>query len=89
MGRTSTRWASFTGGTWHEPAVPRCGLMFPDGTPVSVAEAAALRGWSRHLDGTPDTQPDAVLLDARVAIVEDELVPGALMQVPPRRRETG
>ena len=33
--------------------------------------------------------PDAVLLDARVAIVEDELVPGALMQVPPRRRETG
>tara|TARA_B110000208_G_scaffold191207_1_gene257342 strand:- start:192 stop:3446 length:3255 start_codon:yes stop_codon:yes gene_type:complete len=55
VGNDNTRWSSgppcapVTPTSRLEPPIPWCGLLFPDGTPVSVAEAAAIRLYARGL----------------------------------------
>lgn len=55
-GNSHTRWHWSSKVGDPEPAIPWCGLLYPDGTPVSLAEAEAIRRYSLR-----DTQ--AVLLD--------------------------
>lgn len=43
VGNTATRWNWLSKEGDPEPAVPWCGSLYPDGTPVSYTEAAAFR----------------------------------------------
>ena len=43
VGNSNTRWHWSTPDNTPEPVIPWCGHMFPDNTPVSYTEAAALR----------------------------------------------
>ena len=50
VGNSNTRWHwGSTVGT-PEPAIPWCGWLWPDGTPVSYTEAAALRRYNTGVD---------------------------------------
>ena len=58
VGNTNTRWASgppclAPTATTTEPKIPWCGLLWPDLTPVSYTEAAAVR---RYLGGATPAQ---------------------------------
>eukprot|EP00937_MAST-01D_sp_MAST-1D-sp2_P005762 g5762.t1 len=46
VGHSMTRWHWGTPESAAEPAVPWCGSLYPDGTPVSYTEAAALRRYA-------------------------------------------
>jgi hypothetical protein len=46
VGNSNTRWHWGSAPGAPEPAVPWCGMLFPDGTPVSYTEAAALRNYT-------------------------------------------
>merc|ERR1711957_305040 len=48
VSNTNTRWSWSDSHGSPEPAVPWCGWLFPDGTPVSYTEVGALR---RYLTG--------------------------------------
>ena len=50
VGNDNTRWHWNTKDGSPEPAVPWDGLLFPDGTPVSYTEAAALRRYATGVD---------------------------------------
>jgi DUF1680 family protein len=45
-GNSNCRWYWGTPEGTREPNVPWCGLMWPDATPVSLAEAEAIRRWT-------------------------------------------
>ena len=49
VGNTNTRWAAgppcLPNSLAREPTIPWCGLLWPDGTPVSFTEAAAMRAY--------------------------------------------
>ena len=47
VGHSMTRWHWGTSAGAAEPALPWCGSLYPDGTPVSYTEAAALRRYTR------------------------------------------
>ena len=46
VGNSNTRWHWGSPAGAPEPSIPWCGLLFPDGTPVSHTEAAALRAYA-------------------------------------------
>ena len=46
VGQTNTRWHWTSKEGDPEPAVPWCGFLYPDGTPVSYTEAAAIRNYT-------------------------------------------
>ena len=46
VGNSNCRWYWGTKDGTREPTIPWCGLMWPDGTPVSLAEAEAIRGYT-------------------------------------------
>lgn len=46
VGHTNTRWHWTSAKGDPEPAVPWCGFIYPDGTPVSYTEAAAIRAYT-------------------------------------------
>lgn len=46
VGHSNCRWYWGTPEGTPEPTVPWCGLLWPDGTPVSLAEAEAVRRWT-------------------------------------------
>ena len=46
VGNSNCRWYWGTKHGTPEPTVPWCGLMWPDATPVSLAEAEAIRRWT-------------------------------------------
>ena len=46
VGNSNCRWYWGTAEGTPEPTVPWCGLMWPDATPVSLAEAEAIRRWT-------------------------------------------
>ena len=50
VGNTNTRWAAgppcVPQALAREPTIPWCGLLWPDGTPVSFTEAAAVRAYA-------------------------------------------
>jgi|GEM_PF-1000537 len=46
VGHSNCRWYWGTPDGAAEPPVPWCGLLFPDGTPVSYAEAEAVRSYA-------------------------------------------
>jgi hypothetical protein len=46
VGNSNCRWYWGTKQGTPEPTVPWCGLMWPDATPVSLAEAEAIRRWT-------------------------------------------
>jgi hypothetical protein len=46
VGNSNCRWYWGTPDGTAEPPVPWCGLLFPDGTPVSYAEAEAVRSYA-------------------------------------------
>jgi len=46
VGNSNCRWYWGTPEGTPEPTVPWCGLMWPDATPVSLAEAEAIRRWT-------------------------------------------
>jgi hypothetical protein len=48
VGNSNTRWHWGSSAGTPEPAIPWCGMLFPDSTPVSYTEAAALR---RYITG--------------------------------------
>lgn len=50
VGHSMTRWNWLAHEGSPEPAVPWCGSLYPDGTPVSYTEAAALRRYMGHED---------------------------------------
>ena len=50
VGNSMTRWHWATPAGAPEPAIPWCGMLYPDGSPVSYTEAAALRLYSRGQD---------------------------------------
>ena len=50
VGNSNTRWHWGSAAGAPEPAIPWCGLLFPDGTPVSHTEAAALRRYATGAD---------------------------------------
>ena len=50
VGNTATRWGWLSKEGDPEPAVPWCGSLYPDGTPVSYTEAAAFRRYLGHGD---------------------------------------
>jgi len=50
VGNSNTRWHWGSAPGTPEPAIPWCGLLFPDGTPVSHTEAAALRRYTSGVD---------------------------------------
>lgn len=50
VGLSNTRWHWNTPDGTAEPVIPWDGYMFPDGTPVSYTEAAAVRNWTRGVD---------------------------------------
>ncbi|MHB8971936.1 MAG: beta-L-arabinofuranosidase domain-containing protein [Pirellulaceae bacterium] len=45
-GNSNCRWSWGTPEGTPEPTMPWCGLMWPDATPVSLAEAEAIRRWT-------------------------------------------
>jgi hypothetical protein len=51
VGSSNTRWNWLAKENDPEPAVPWCGSLYPDGSPVSYTEAAALR---RYIGGGDD-----------------------------------
>ena len=51
VGNSNTRWHWGSAPGTKEPAIPWCGMLFPDGTPVSHAEAGALR---RYMGGADE-----------------------------------
>ena len=61
VGNDNTRWsagppcAPVTSTSRLEPPIPWCGLLWPDGTPVSETEAAAIRRYARR-SGKNQTQ---------------------------------
>ena len=61
VGNDNTRWsagppcAPVTSTSRLEPPIPWCGLLWPDGTPVSETEAAAIRRYARR-SGKQQTQ---------------------------------
>jgi len=63
VGNSNCRWYWGTKDNTPEPTIPWCGLLWPDGTPVSLAEAEAVRsyvtGKSRAMffDDFQDTPP--------------------------------
>ena len=65
VGNDNTRWSSGppcvapTAAT-REPPVPWCGLLWPDGTPVSYTEAAATR---HYLSGSKSAVSECLLFD--------------------------
>jgi len=46
VGNSNCRWYWGTKDGTPEPTIPWCGLMWPDGTPVSLAEAEAVRSYT-------------------------------------------
>lgn len=46
VGHSNCRWYWGTAEGAPEPTLPWCGLMWPDATPVSLAEAEAIRRWT-------------------------------------------
>lgn len=46
VGNSNCRWYWGTAEGTPEPTVPWCGLLWPDATPVSLAEAEAVRRWA-------------------------------------------
>jgi hypothetical protein len=50
VGNSNTRWHWGSPPGAPEPAIPWCGMLFPDGTPVSYTEAAALRRYATGED---------------------------------------
>jgi len=46
VGNSNCRWYWGTKDGTAEPTIPWCGLMWPDGTPVSLAEAEAIRRYT-------------------------------------------
>ncbi len=46
VGNSNCRWYWGTPDGTMEPPIPWCGLLFPDGTPVSYAEAEAVRSYA-------------------------------------------
>ncbi len=46
VGNSNCRWYWGTKDGTPEPTIPWCGLMWPDGTPVSLAEAEAIRHYT-------------------------------------------
>ena len=56
VGNSHCRWYWGTPDGTPEPAVPWCGLLWPDGTPVSLAEAEAVRAYATG-------KPRAMLFD--------------------------
>ena len=50
VGNSNTRWHWGSAPGTPEPAIPWCGLLYPDGTPVSHTEAAALRRYMSGVD---------------------------------------
>lgn len=50
VGNSNTRWHWGSAAGAPEPALPWCGMLFPDGTPVSHTEAAALRRYATGMD---------------------------------------
>lgn len=61
VGHSMTRWHWAQKAGTPEPAIPWCGSIYPDGTPVSYTEAAALR---RYTGGRDDLLFVASRLDA-------------------------
>ena len=50
VGNSNTRWYWTSRPGDPEPAVPWCGFLFPDGTPVSYTEAASIRNYTTGKD---------------------------------------
>ena len=50
VGHSNTRWHWTSKPGDPEPAVPWCGFLYPDGTPVSYTEAAAIRNYTTGTD---------------------------------------
>jgi hypothetical protein len=46
VGHSNTRWHWVSKHGDPEPAIPWCGFLYPDGTPVSYTEAAAIRNYT-------------------------------------------
>lgn len=61
IGNSNTRWAWGSPEGTREPSTPFHGLLFPDGTPFSFTEAAAIRNYSTGVDDFLylNTFPDA------------------------------
>ena len=51
VGHSNTRWHWTSRQGDPEPAIPWCGFLYPDGSPVSYTEAAAIR---RYTSGGKD-----------------------------------
>eukprot|EP00729_Bicosta_minor_P016214 gene16214-26549_t len=50
VGHSNTRWHWGQPGGAPEPAIPWCGSLYPDGTPVSYTEAGAIRKYTTGKD---------------------------------------
>eukprot|EP01045_Picozoa_sp_COSAG04_P008058 COSAG04_NODE_438_length_14426_cov_10.589795_9_plen_853_part_00 len=76
VGNSNTRWSNgppcvTPTALTKEPPIPWCGLLWPDGTPVSYTEAAATR---RYLSGSSDFLMFEDFLPPRVAALPADVV---------------